>query len=64
MNYQKAGTAASSLVTDFLEKKSTTGATSEEEATMKSIAWTVYGGLYLCIDFLKLILLLLTRCVA
>ena len=42
---QTAGTAAPSLVTDFLEKKSTIGATPEEEAAIKNIAWTIYGGL-------------------
>jgi hypothetical protein len=46
MNYQKSGTAVSSLVTDFLEKKSTIGATPEEETAIKNIAWTIYGGLW------------------
>jgi hypothetical protein len=45
MSDQKAGTAAPSFVTEFLEKKSTIGATSEEEAAVNNIAWTVYGGL-------------------
>lgn len=42
---QKAGTAAPSLMTEFLEKKSMIGATLEEEAVVKNIAWTIYGGL-------------------
>lgn len=47
MSYQKAGTATPSLVTDFLEKKSTIGATPEEEAAVNNTAWTVYGGLFI-----------------
>ena len=45
MGGQKAGTAVPSLVTEFLEKKSTIGATPEEEVAVNNIAWTIYGGL-------------------
>ena len=45
LNDQKAGTAAPSLVTEFLETKYTIGATPEEEAVVNNVAWTTYGGL-------------------
>jgi hypothetical protein len=45
MSDQKAGTAVPSLVTEFLEKKSTIGAAPEEEDTVNNVAWTIYGGL-------------------
>lgn len=41
---QKEGTAVSSLVSDFLEKKITIGASDEEEKAINNIAYTVYGG--------------------
>jgi hypothetical protein len=44
MGDQKAGTAAPSFVSEFLEKKSTIGTTPEEEAAVNNVAWTVYGG--------------------
>jgi len=31
-------------VTEFLEKKATTGASSEEESIVTNVAWTIYGG--------------------
>ncbi|KAH9475493.1 Cytochrome P450 monooxygenase COX2 [Psilocybe cubensis] len=37
------GTATSSLVTDFYEKKYSVGATEQEEDIIKNIAYTVYG---------------------
>ena len=42
--FQKEGTAVSSLVSDFLEKKNTVGASEMEEKAIENIAYTVYGG--------------------
>ena len=42
--FQKEGTAVSSLVSDFLEKKITVGASEMEEKAIENIAYTVYGG--------------------
>ena len=33
-----------SLVTEFLEKKATSGASSEEESIVTNVGWTIYGG--------------------
>ena len=41
---QQEGTAVSSLVSDFLEKKITVGASEMEEKAIENIAYTVYGG--------------------
>jgi hypothetical protein len=42
--FQQEGTAVSSLVSDFLEKKITVGASDMEEKAIENIAYTVYGG--------------------
>ena len=42
--FQQDGTAVSSLVSDFLEKKITVGASDMEEKAIENIAYTVYGG--------------------
>ena len=42
--FQQEGTAVSSLVSDFLEKKITVGASEIEEKAIENIAYTVYGG--------------------
>ena len=42
--FQQDGTAVSSLVSDFLEKKVTVGASEMEEKAIENIAYTVYGG--------------------
>uniref|UniRef100_A0A8H7XY19 Cytochrome P450 n=1 Tax=Psilocybe cubensis TaxID=181762 RepID=A0A8H7XY19_PSICU len=44
------GTATSSLVTDFYEKKYAVGSTKEEEDIVQNIAYTVYGGGYITIS--------------
>jgi len=31
-------------VTEFLEKKATTGTSSEEESIVTNVGWTIYGG--------------------
>ncbi|KAJ3515017.1 hypothetical protein NLJ89_g2017 [Agrocybe chaxingu] len=41
---QAEGSVTPSLLTQFLEKKATTGASEEEEEIMKNVAYTVYGG--------------------
>ena len=42
--FQQEGTAVSSLVSDFFEKKITVGASEREEKAIENIAYTVYGG--------------------
>ncbi|KAF8957568.1 cytochrome P450 [Flammula alnicola] len=37
------GTAPQSLVSDFLERKATVGASEKEEFAINNVAWTVYG---------------------
>lgn len=60
MSDQKAGTAAPSLVTEFLERKYTIGATAEEETAVNNIAWTVYGGWQSFNNSIKLVILRLS----
>jgi len=43
---QREGTASSSLVTDFLEKMATTGASSGEEHVVTNVAWSIYASKY------------------
>ncbi|EEB95578.1 hypothetical protein MPER_05431 [Moniliophthora perniciosa FA553] len=42
------GTATYSLLSDFLQKKSSSGATPAEEEAVRNVAYTVYGGKLLC----------------
>lgn len=42
---QSEGNAYPSLVTDYLEKKATVGATAEEGQIVNNVAWTVYTGM-------------------
>ena len=44
MGMQNEGTAVPSVITNFLEKKNTIGASQQEEEALEHIAHTVYGG--------------------
>lgn len=52
--YQDSGTVVPSLVTDFYDKKHTSGASQEEEDIVKNVAYTVYGGMLASFQYLQI----------